>query len=239
MASKPKDPGPSQADMAQVAVAGHQWNDYMTRFAPAEAELVKRSEFTAGERARVRGEVAADTATAFKGLARKTVSASGQAGQNLASGATKLGLAGNALAQGEATGVGRAAAELGGRLESESEKFRVSQIGRNIVSDIQSDLSKTARRQTQASLEKAMLKAQAQNQKIAAAATIMGAGVRKYGLMQEDKPIEEIDTSDFPSLRVTEDPGFQVIGEDLFSGGLDSPLADNLWHQTLNTKGWT
>jgi hypothetical protein len=205
MAKKPKDPGPSQADIAQVQVAEASWNDYVSTFRPAEAEMVKRSEFTAGERSRVRGEVAADTATAFKGLTQKTVSASGQAGQKIGSGSLLADLAGNASAQGEATGVGKAAATLGGRLQSEGEKFRVTQTGRNIVSNIQSDLSQAARRQTAVSLQKAQLKAAIQNQKVTAAATIAGAGARKFkGYLDSQKEgaslTEAIESFDMPEL---------------------------------------
>jgi hypothetical protein len=180
MAKKPKDPGPSQADIAQVQVSQARWNHYVAQYRPAEAAMVARSEFTAGERNRVRGEVAADTAGAFGGLNRKTIAAGNQAGDKTGSGSALMALAGNAEAQGGAQGLGKGAATLGGKLQSESEKFRVTQVGQGVVSGIQSDLSQAARRQTAVANQKAFLKAQVQNAKIAAAATVAGAGVRKY-----------------------------------------------------------
>jgi hypothetical protein len=193
MAKKAKDPGPSQADIAQVEVASARWDHYMANYRPAELELVRRSEFTAGEQAQVRGEVAADTAAAFSPLTRKTISAGSQAGHRAGSGSTKLDLAGNALAQGTAQGVGKAAATLGGRLESEMEQFRVTSIGQGKVSDVQTDLSRAARRSNTVSVHKAILKAEEQNQRVAAAATVAGAGVRKYGLVREAREVKALE----------------------------------------------
>ena len=179
MAKAPKDPGPSEADRAQVEVSEATWTDYVERYRPAEAQLVKRAQYSAGERSRVRGEVSGDAAAAFKGLARKTVSASGQAGQKVGSGSLVAALAGNAGAQGEVTGVGKAAADLGGRLKSEGDKLGVTAIGRNVVAGVQTNLSQAAQRQTQVALQKSMLKAALQNQKIELGAAVLGAGVRK------------------------------------------------------------
>lgn len=187
MAKKPKDPGPSAADVAQGEVQGQRWTHYMESYAPAEVALIKRSEFSAGERNRVEGEAAADAAQAFKGLNRKTISASSQAGQKAGAGALLADLASNAEAQGEVTGSGRNAAKLGGRLQSEMEKFHVVKTGQNIVSGVTSDLSMAGRRQTQVSLQKAFLQAQKQNEKMAAAAAIGGAAAAKFGPMLKDK----------------------------------------------------
>jgi hypothetical protein len=219
MAKQPKDPGPSQADVAQVAVAEARWNDYVAMYRPAEAAMVKRSEFSAGERNRVRGEVSGDTGAAFKGLDRKTVSAGGQAGGKISSGSTLMALAGNAEAQGGAQGIGKAAATLGGKLQSESEKFRVTQVGSGIVSGIQSDLSQAARRQTAVANQKAFLKAQQQNAKIAAAATVAGAGVRKYGIMKDAAAAEKLNA-------------VRAENEDLMGGGTGAPnFAANFYNQ--------
>jgi hypothetical protein len=219
MAKKPKDPGPSQADIAQVQVSQARWSHYVSQYRPAEAALVERAEFTAGERNRVRGEVAADTAAAFKGLDRKTVSAGGQAGSKVGSGSALMALAGNAEAQGGAQGVGKAAATLGGKLQSEGEKFRVTQIGQGVVSGIHSDLSQAARRQTAVANQKAFLKAQQQNARIAAAATVAGAGVRKYGIMKDAAAAEKLDAA-------------RAENEDLMGGGTGAPnFAANFYNQ--------
>jgi hypothetical protein len=75
MGKGPKVPGPSPEEIALKEVSVAQWNDYVTRYIPAESELIKRSELTAGEKASVRGQAATDVASAFKGLTKGTITA--------------------------------------------------------------------------------------------------------------------------------------------------------------------
>ena len=93
---QPDNPGATEQERALGYVSTQMWDDYKTRFRPAEKALAKKAEFTPGERAQVKGAVAADTAAAFKGLARSTVAAGGVSGANVASGKTKMTLAADA-----------------------------------------------------------------------------------------------------------------------------------------------
>lgn len=188
MAKKPKDPGPSAADVAQVEVSGERFSMWMSDFRPAAAAMVKRaSAVSAGERYRVRGETAADTAGAFKELNRTTISASSQVGQKAGSGGLVASMAANARSQGEASGMGKSAVTLGARLDKETEQFRAAQIGSGIADSVQTSLSQAGRRQTQVSLQKAILNAEKQNRKVAAGAAAAGAIARKYGPGLKDK----------------------------------------------------
>jgi hypothetical protein len=222
MAKAPKDPGPSQADIAAVEVAEHQWSDYVSRYRPAEVELIKRSEFTAGERARVQGEASADTAAAFSGLTRGATVASAVSGAGIGSGQHKLALADISKTAGMTKGAGKVAATLGGRLSSENEKLGITAVGRGVASNVASDLSRAGRRQTQVTLQKALLKAERQNQQIAAAATIAGAGVRKGMSMLDARAAQKLEAA-------------RSANTDLMGGGTGAPnFAANFYNQPFD-----
>ena len=86
--AKAKKVGPTAQERALSDVSLSSWNDYVERFRPAEAALIKKAEFTAGEKAQVKGEASADTHAAFAGLSRDTVAKGGQAGADVNSGKT-------------------------------------------------------------------------------------------------------------------------------------------------------
>jgi len=163
----------------EVSVA--QWNDYVSRFRPAEAALVKNLELTGGERARVKGDVAADTAAAFKGLTRSTISAGEQSGADVSSGKTKFSLAGNADARGRALGQGQAIAETGAEIDRDQKMTGVAALGRGIAADVTSDLSRGARRASRVAIAEAVSKFERNEAALNAGAAVAGAATRKYG----------------------------------------------------------
>jgi len=187
MAKSPKKQGPTAQETALAEVSQQQWGDYVARFRPAEAALIKKAAFTAGEEASVKGQVAADAAAAFKGMARNTTAAGEIAGARANSGKTKMSLAADALSEGTARGVGKAQAELGGRLDSDLQKVRIAGIGRKIATDATADMSRGARRATSLALAESAAKAERNAATIDAAATIAGASFKKYQLNKAKK----------------------------------------------------
>lgn len=179
MARAPKQKA-SQQESALAEVSHAQWRDYQARFRPAEIEMIKRSEFTAGERAEVEGAAGADAAQAFKGLTRNTVSAAGQAGANAASGKVKMSLAGDADAFGEARGLARSAAGTGGEVDASQQKLRIASLGRNIASGVTADMARGARRSSALARAAADAKFQRNADMANLAMAVGGASLRKY-----------------------------------------------------------
>jgi len=179
-----KKPAPIQATPEETElqrVSSAQWNDYVARFRPAEAALAKSVELTAGERAQVKGEVSADTAAAFKGLARETTSATGQAGASVSSGKAKLGLAANAQAAGRSRGVGQAIAETGAEIDESSKQVGLVALGRGIARDVTSNLSRGARRATGLAIAESEAKRLKNEALLAGVSTVAGAATRRFG----------------------------------------------------------
>lgn len=181
----PKIPGPSEEEKATKEVSIAQWNDYYSRFVPAEAELIRRSELTAGERASVKGQVAGDVASSFAGLTRGTLAAGESSGADASSGKTKFALASNADARGRALGLGQAAAETGAEATRDQQQAGLTALGRSGAAEITSDLSRAARRTQAVSLATAAAKWERNQAWINTAAVIAGAGTRKYQLHKE------------------------------------------------------
>lgn len=186
-------------------VSGAQWNDYVSRFRPAEAALAKSVELTAGERAQVKGEVSADTAAAFKGLSRETISATGQAGADVSSGKTKLSLAGNTQAAGRSRGVGQAIAETGAEIDETSKQLGLVALGRDIATDVTSDLSRGARRATGLALAESAAKRAKNEALLGAFSTVAGAATRKFGDPFGDKDKDPLKLSFFKKRAVSKD----------------------------------
>jgi hypothetical protein len=171
--------------LEEVSVA--QWNDYVTRFIPAESELIKQSELTEGERASVKGQASADTASAFKGLTRDTLAASEAGGADVSSGKAKFGLASNADARGRALGLGAAVAETGAEISRDKQQTGIVALGRQIAADTTADLSAGARRASRVALAEAASKFERNSAIINAGAVVGGAALRKYQLAKEAK----------------------------------------------------
>lgn len=194
---KPKATAQEKA-LEQTSVA--QWNDYVARYRPAEAELVRRAQTTAGERARVQGEVAGDVAESFKGLTRSTISSGGQVGADAASGRVKFALADDAEAQGRAQGLGRGVALTGARLDEDAQKLRIAGFGRQLATDATADLSRGARRATSLALNQAQDRFSRNATDLEVLGTIAGAasarGMEIYrdrkSAAQKSKFIEEL-----------------------------------------------
>lgn len=172
--------GPSQQEIALAEVSTETWEAYKEDYRPAEKALQKKAEFTAGEEAQVKGEVAADSAAAFAGLARDTVATGEQTGAGGNSGRTKLGLAADAEAQGKAVGLGQAAAKTGGEIDSEQQNVKIVGFGRNLGDDATANLSRGAVRATKIAIAEAQAK-HTRNQALQEGlATVAGAAFESY-----------------------------------------------------------
>jgi len=167
--------GPSEQEQALADIGEENWAAYKEDYRSAEKALAKKAEFTKGERAQVKGEVAADAAAAFKELARSTVASGSQAGANVASGKTKLNLAADAEAQGKAKGLGQAAATTGGEIDSDQQNVKIAALGRNLASDTQANMSQEAVRATRLALAEAEAKFQRNQGLISGLSTAAGA----------------------------------------------------------------
>lgn len=181
MAKAPKKQGPSAQERALADVSKAQWNDYVKRFRPAEAALAKDAQLTAGERARVKGEVAADSEAAFKGLTRATVAGGTAAGAKADSSKTKLSLAANADAKGAARGVGQSIAETGAEIDAQQRAVQIAGFGRGVATDVTRNLSRGARRATQLALMSADARFQTNLARTDAISSVAGAATRKFG----------------------------------------------------------
>lgn len=200
------------------------WNDYVSKFMPAEAELARRAEFTAGEKARVTGEANADTANAFKGLTRSTVTSAAQGGADVSSGKTKFSLAADATAQGKASGLSQAAASVGGQLDSEQQKLGLVGLGRNIASSATANLSRGAQRATSLALAESAAKyqrnleiSQARSDLVfgvAGAAANKGLQAYKNKKFTDKLPTSKLNLPDISAPFLTET-------QSAFSGGFD------------------
>jgi len=194
MSKAPKKVQATEGERALGEVSQAQWQDYVSRFRPAEAALIKDAELTGGERAQVKGEVAADTAAAFAGLDRSTIASAKQSGADISSGKTKLSLAGDATAAGAVKGLGQAGAETGAEIDSTGRQLGITATGRDIATDVTRNLSRGAQRATTAALQVANAKTMRNNARTNAFATVAGAAVRKFGpSFQGD--LEEIDVA--------------------------------------------
>ena len=183
----PKKQGPTAEETALREVSSQQWNDYVERFQPAEAALIKKAEFTAGEKAQVKGEVAGDVAAAFKGATRNTVSSHGAGGADVSSGKTKLSLAADASAAGTAKGVGQGIAVAGGQVDSDQMKLKIAGIGRGVAHAATADLSREARGATRLALAASQARFEKNQAIVEGVATVAGAATKKFQLHNEGK----------------------------------------------------
>lgn len=197
---KPKKQGPTAEEKALQEVSIGQWNDYVARFRPAEAELARRAEFTRGEKLAAEGMAGADAAAAFKGLTRDTIASQKIAGADASSGRTKFALAGNAEAKGKATGLAAAAASTGQKIQSDAERLGITAIGRGVASGTTSDMAAGARRATNLALAAREARFERNQSIVLGAATVAGAATARYQL-NKNKSLEEIDMNSLPSRR--------------------------------------
>lgn len=177
--AKGKTPGPTQQERALADRSEAQWLDYVERFRPAEVELIKRAQFTKGERASVEGQAATDAAAAFKGTTR--ASHAGAGSKQIGSGRSKMSLAADANALGQARGLARGMAATGGELDSEQQKVKIAAMGRGIAHEATANMARGAQRATNLSLASADARFQSNLAKRELIATVAGAATRKYG----------------------------------------------------------
>ncbi len=212
----PGAPGKTAEESALEFVAGQSWGDYVERFRPAEMALARDAELTKGEIAQVKGEVSADTAAAFKGLSRSTVSSNAQAGADLSSGKAKLGLAADATAQARASGLGKGAAATGARIDEDMQNVRIASFGRNLATDVTADLSRGARRATAIAIAESNARFERNAANLDAAATVAGAAYEKYNQVRASASKKRIKAM-----------GKQVSGLSLPNVGLNLPGGSN------------
>jgi len=189
----PKKPKPTAEERELERVSVATWNDYTARFRPAEAALAKKAQLTSGERARVTGEVSADVGAAFKGLTRSTVSSGEQAGADVSSGKTKLSLAADADAAGQAQGLGQATAITGAEIDEDQQGVRIASLGRGLASDATADLSRGARRATSLALAKSQARFETNQALVTGVASVAGAATKRFMLNSEKKKEEAAD----------------------------------------------
>ncbi len=176
------------------------WNDYVSRFRPAEAALAKEAELTAGERAGIKGAVAGDVAAAFKGLTRSTVASGQQSGADVNSGKTKLSLASDAEARGKATGIGQNVAEVTAGLDEEQKKLGIVGFGRDVQTDTTRFAARGAQRATTVALAASNANFARNTARTEALFGIAGAATKKFGL---DKKFKDIFQGDLEEIEVT------------------------------------
>lgn len=179
MGGKTVGPTAQERELERVSVA--QWNDYVSRFQPAEAALAKRAELTQGEINRAQGEANADAAGAFAGLNQQTVAAGEISGAGVDSGRTKAGLFKNTQARGTASGIAQAAARTGAEIDEKGQLTGIARLGRGIAAGTTADLARGAKRAQSVSLNAAAAR-QAENAAYwDAAMGVAGAATRKFG----------------------------------------------------------
>ena len=232
----PKKEGPTAQETALAQQSKSQWDDYVTRYKPAEAALIKKAQLTAGERAQVKGEVSADTEAAFKGLARTTKVAGEAAGADISSGKTKLSLAADAAEKGTAKGVGQALAIAGAQVDSDTQKVRIAGIGRGIAADATANLSQGAQRATKLALAASQARFEQKQSLMEAGLTIAGAATRKYQLAQEGKKKKQF-SDDVAKGVAAGGIEEQSISRYLRGIGPADDVYDNL--NVLDTRGWS
>lgn len=194
MSKGPEIVGPTAAETALAEVSKARWDVYVEDFRPAEIALAQNAELTKGEKARVKGEVSADTAAAFKGLARSTIAAGAASGANVASGKTKFSLATDAAAAGATKGLGQTAAITGAELDAEGKQLQIVQFGHDVASNTIANLSRGAQRATTVALAAADAKFERNNARLSAVTTIAGAVSERY---QINKTQGILDQGDF------------------------------------------
>lgn len=177
----PKKPGPTAEERALEETSTAEWTDYVARFRPAEAELIRRAQLTEGERAAVKGQVSADTAAAFKGLTSSTIRSGGASGAKISSGKTKLRLADDALAQGTTRGLAASAAETGAEIDRDQQQVGIVGLGRQIATDVTADLSRGARRATRLALAASQARFERNQAVVSGLSAVAGAATRKFG----------------------------------------------------------
>ena len=176
----PEKQGPTAQETATADVSSQTWADYVERYRPAEAALIRKAEFTAGEKAQVKGEVAADTAAAFKGASRSSISANEQAGASAASGKSKLALAADAIAQGTAAGVGKGMAVAGGNVDQDQMNLKIAGFGRGVAQDATANMSRGAQRATRLALAASQARFEKNQATVNAVAGVAGAAAAKF-----------------------------------------------------------
>jgi len=192
-----KAPSKQQASAEERAlkdVATSSWNVYTSSYIPAEAALAKTAEMKQGEVESIKGQANADTAAAFKGMARQTQVSHQISGADEQSGKSKFALAGDAEAQGKATGLTKAGAKTNLQISKDQQKLGVVAIGRDQASGAIADMSANARRTTRLALAARDARQAKNSALIMGAATVAGAAARKFDVFGlDDKQPETIE----------------------------------------------
>ncbi len=185
MAKAPRKVQASAEEKALGESSIGMWNDYVSRFRPAEAALAKDAILTPGERASIKGGVSGDVGEAFKGLTRSTISSGEISGADVNSGKTKLSLAGDAEARGKATGIGQNVADVTAGLDEEQKKLQIVGFGRDIQTDTTRFAARGAQRATSVAIAASNASFQRNQARTDAVAGIAGAAFRRFAFDEE------------------------------------------------------
>lgn len=179
--SKPKKEGPSAQERALAEISARHAQDYGERYIPIENQLIKDTEFTAAERARLGGETIGGAEQAFGGLTANTIK-NMQARTGAGSGATKAALGSNANARGSARGLGLAGAMRSAEHNQLMDRVGITGLGRNQSISSISNMSQSAGRATEFALQKRAARDQLMQDALGAA--VAGATIATGGFTQ-------------------------------------------------------
>lgn len=131
----PKKEKATEQEKALTQVSAAQWNDYATRFAPLNDELLERVKSTDGKRSQASGVAAADVEQAAMGRTAKGLAGANARGATTGSGAQVMDLTKAGVAKGKARGLAQAAAVQGVDDNELMAKRKMASFGRELSDD--------------------------------------------------------------------------------------------------------
>jgi len=143
----------SAREKALAERAAREWNDYVTRFAPAEDALLAKLRDTEGAIERGRAEAGKAAAEAFGGDDAAYMAGGLRVGQALNSGSSVLGLADRVHGLAGAAGQGAAGAERAAKERELKGLLKMAAFGRGLADDSTLSLARAGREETTAASE--------------------------------------------------------------------------------------
>lgn len=189
--SKPKKPPPTAQEKALAQVSTEQWNDYATRFAPLNQELLDRVKATDGKRQAAAGIAAADVEQARTGQTAGTVAGLSAAGSKAGSGASNMAVFQGALSGGKARGLAQAAAVQGVDDNELAGKMKMASFGRDLTDDTQLSFEGSARRAAQDQIAQMKREADMNSFKMGLVSDIAGTATGAYISKRKDAKLAD------------------------------------------------
>ena len=189
--SKPSKPKPTAHEKALAEVSTAQWNDYATRFAPLNQELLDRVKATDGKRQAAAGIAASDVEQAREGQTAATVAGLSAAGSKAGSGASNMAVFQNALGGGKARGLAQAAAVQGVDDNELMAKRKMVSFGRELSDDAHLSFEGSARRAAQDQIAQMKREADMNNFKMGLASDIAGTATGAYISKRKDAKLAD------------------------------------------------